>query len=76
MTKISQIFLTFIRGTLLKVNMKRYYFRHCGELHPINRDIVFDKNNRPHNYYPLIGCPLCRKICWLDQVTEIDEPDD
>ena len=55
--------------------MKRYYFRHCGSLHPVDRDMVFGKDGKPKDYHPLVGCPVCRKICWLSHVTEIGEDD-
>lgn len=50
---------------------KGYYFRHCGSLHPVPASMVFGIDGKPHDYFPLVGCPVCRKICWLDEVTEI-----
>jgi hypothetical protein len=39
--------------------------------------MVFGDDGLPKTYHPLVGCPVCRQICWLSHVTEIgtDDPD-
>lgn len=51
--------------------MKSYYFRHCGSLHPVDRRMIFNEDGSIKDYIPLIGCPTCRKICWLSHVTAL-----
>jgi hypothetical protein len=56
--------------------MKRYYYKHCGSLHEIGAERIFNDQGEPHDYYPLVGCPICRKICWLTDVVQIGDDDD
>lgn len=37
--------------------------------------MVFDEDGNIHSYTPLVGCPVCRKVCWLSHVTEMGEDD-
>jgi len=51
--------------------VKRYFYRHCGSLHEVSRDMVFDANGEPKDFHPLVACPICRKVCWLSTVLEM-----
>lgn len=72
---VRQKVLTIENATSLIVSMKRYYYRHCGSLHEVGRDMVFGEDGLPKDYYPLVGCPICRKVCWLTSVYEMGDDD-
>lgn len=72
---VRQKVLTIDNATSLTVSVKRYYYRHCGSLHEVSRDMVFGEDGLPKDYYPLVGCPICRKICWLTSVYEMGDDD-
>lgn len=52
--------------------MRKYYFRHCGSLHPVSKDYIYRDNGEVLDYIPIIGCPICAKLLWLSHVFYVD----
>lgn len=68
--------LTFSGAMVLHGGMARFYFRHCGSLHPVSDDMVLGDDGEPLRYHPLVVCPSCRRVCLLSVVVDMESDND